>query len=263
MRPARAVAVVVGGQVVRDADQPGPQRPAVRLALRALEVPVGLEEGLLREVLGVVMVAEPVVRVAVDVAQMRAVELREVPVQTLLVRGPPPTIAEPTPSAAGPQAARLGASGRRAHALEPLVGGGRRRRARGAARWSPARRCPRARRRGRAAARSRATRPSGRCAASTAPAGSPAPTSSPARRLRLPSARAVATRSPAPASPAKVSLRPPLASASAWTSEKIRPAAAPARFGPARRGRRGRERGGVLGAGGQLGSRSRRRWPPR
>ena len=41
-----------------------------------------------------------------------------------------------------------------------------------------------------------------------------------------------ATRSPAPASPAKVSLRPPLASASSWTSEKMRPAAAPARLAP-------------------------------
>ena len=44
-----------------DADQPGPQRPAVGLALRALEVPVGLEEGLLGQVLGVVVVADPVV----------------------------------------------------------------------------------------------------------------------------------------------------------------------------------------------------------
>ena len=92
--------------------------------------------------------------------------------------------------------------------------------------------------------------------ASTCPAGTPAPTSSPARRLRLPSAIAVATRSPAPARPAKVSLRPPLASASSWTSEKMRPAAAPARFGAARgRPRRRPERGGVLGAGGELGAR--------
>src|SRR3954469_25725253 len=40
-RTARAVAVEVRGQVVGDADQPGPERPAVRLALRPLEVPVG------------------------------------------------------------------------------------------------------------------------------------------------------------------------------------------------------------------------------
>ena len=91
-------------------------------------------------------------------------------------------------------------------------------------------------------------------AASTAPAGSPAPTSSPARRLRLPSARAVATRSPAPASPANVSLRPPFASASCCTSEKIAPGRRPGQVGPARRGGRRRERGGVLGAGGQLGT---------
>ena len=45
-------------------------RPS-RLALRALEVPVGLQEGLLGEVLGVVVVADPVVRVGVDVAQVR------------------------------------------------------------------------------------------------------------------------------------------------------------------------------------------------
>jgi hypothetical protein len=45
---ARAVAVVVRREVVRDPDQPRPQRPAGRLALRALEVPVGLQERLLR-----------------------------------------------------------------------------------------------------------------------------------------------------------------------------------------------------------------------
>ena len=44
-------------------------------ALRALEVPVGLQERLLREVLGVVVVAHPVVRVGVDVAQVRPVQL--------------------------------------------------------------------------------------------------------------------------------------------------------------------------------------------
>ena len=40
-------------------------------------------------------------------------------------------------------------------------------------------------------------------------AGTPLPSSSPARRLRLPSASTVATRSPAPASPANVSGRAP------------------------------------------------------
>ena len=79
LRLARAVAVVVRRQVVGDPDQPRPQRPPVRLALRALEVPVGLQERLLGEVLGVVVVADPVVRVRVDVAQMRPVELRRRP----------------------------------------------------------------------------------------------------------------------------------------------------------------------------------------
>src|SRR4051812_5552697 len=40
LRAARAVAVVVRGEVVRDPDQPRPQRPPVRLALRAVEVAV-------------------------------------------------------------------------------------------------------------------------------------------------------------------------------------------------------------------------------
>ena len=87
LRLARAVAVVVGREVVGDADQPRPQRPPLRLALRALEVPVGLQERLLREVLGVVVVAHPVVRVRVDVAQMRLVERREVRVEARLGRG--------------------------------------------------------------------------------------------------------------------------------------------------------------------------------
>jgi hypothetical protein len=68
LRPAGAIPVVVGRQVVGDANQPRAQRAAARLPLGALEVPVGLQERLLREVLGVVMVADPVVRVRVDVA---------------------------------------------------------------------------------------------------------------------------------------------------------------------------------------------------
>src|SRR5215210_6695095 len=84
LRASRAVAVVVRREVVGDADQPRPQRPALRLALRPLEVPVGLKERLLREVLGVVVVAHPVVRVRVDVAQMGAVERREVVVEAPL-----------------------------------------------------------------------------------------------------------------------------------------------------------------------------------
>ena len=50
-------------------------------SLRALEVPVGLQERLLGQVLGVVVVAHPVVRVRVDVAQVRPVELAEVGVE--------------------------------------------------------------------------------------------------------------------------------------------------------------------------------------
>jgi hypothetical protein len=82
---ARAVAIEVGREVVGDADQPRPQRPPVRLAPGALEVPVGLEKRLLGEVLGVVVVADSVVGVGVHVAQVRAVELRELAVELDLV----------------------------------------------------------------------------------------------------------------------------------------------------------------------------------
>ncbi len=58
-----------------DADQPRAQRPAVGLALGALEVAVGLQEGLLGQVLGIVVVAHAIVGVAVDVAQVGAIEL--------------------------------------------------------------------------------------------------------------------------------------------------------------------------------------------
>jgi hypothetical protein len=73
LRPARPVAVVVGSQVVGDADEPRPQGPSVRLSSRALEVPIRLEEGLLGDVLGVVVVADAVVGVRVDVAEMVAI----------------------------------------------------------------------------------------------------------------------------------------------------------------------------------------------
>ena len=94
LRAPRAVAVVVGGEVVGDPDQPGPQRPAVGLAPGALEVPVGLQEGLLGEVLGVVVVADPVVGVGVDVAQVGPVEILEGAVE-LRLRGR--SEAEPAP----------------------------------------------------------------------------------------------------------------------------------------------------------------------
>jgi hypothetical protein len=83
-RLARAVAVEVGGEVVGDADQPGPQRATLRLALSALEVSVGLQERLLGEVLCVVMVADAVVGVAVHVAHVRTVEIRELRVEQRL-----------------------------------------------------------------------------------------------------------------------------------------------------------------------------------
>src|SRR3712207_7692178 len=46
--------------------------------------PVGLQEGLGGEVLGVVVVADAVVGVGVDVAEVGAVELRELPVELVL-----------------------------------------------------------------------------------------------------------------------------------------------------------------------------------
>jgi hypothetical protein len=62
-RTARAVPVEVGGEVVGDADQPGPERSPLRLALGSVEVPVGLKERLLGEVLCVVVIPDPVVGV--------------------------------------------------------------------------------------------------------------------------------------------------------------------------------------------------------
>src|SRR5215208_5399422 len=106
-RTAGAVAVEVRGQVVGDADQPGPQRPAVRLALGAVEVPVGLQKGLLGEVLGVVVIAHPVVGVGVDVAQVCPVQLREVAVEAFLVGRGLHSSSQPTP---GPTPRECGAA---------------------------------------------------------------------------------------------------------------------------------------------------------
>ena len=69
-----------------DPDQPRPQRPPVGLAPGAVEVPVGLQEGLLGQVLGVVVVAHPVVGVGVDVAQVGPVEVLEGAVELRLRR---------------------------------------------------------------------------------------------------------------------------------------------------------------------------------
>src|SRR3954453_8925735 len=85
LRAARAVAEVVGREVVDDADEPWPEWAAVRLAQRALEVAIGLQERLLGEVLGVVVGGDAGVGVAVDVAQVRAVEVAELGVQLRLV----------------------------------------------------------------------------------------------------------------------------------------------------------------------------------
>src|SRR3954470_4304655 len=77
LRAPRPVPVQVRRQIVGDADEPRSQWPAVALLHRPLEVAVGLQERLLRQVLGVVVVAHPVVGVRVDILQMGPVELRE------------------------------------------------------------------------------------------------------------------------------------------------------------------------------------------
>jgi hypothetical protein len=51
LRAAGTIAVVVGGEVVRDPDEPGAKRAPVRLSPGALEVPIRLKEGLLGDVL--------------------------------------------------------------------------------------------------------------------------------------------------------------------------------------------------------------------
>src|SRR3954469_8998746 len=91
LRAPRPVPVQVRGQIVRDADEPRSQRAAVALVHRPLEVAVRLEEGLLRQVLGVVVVAHPVVGVGVDVPQVCSVELRELAVDLRLVHARQPT----------------------------------------------------------------------------------------------------------------------------------------------------------------------------
>ena len=92
-----AVAVVVRRQVVRDADQPRPQRAPLGLLLGAREVPVGLQERLLGQVLRVVVIAHAVVRVRVDVLEVCLVELAEVRVELGLVRVRWPSGADTTP----------------------------------------------------------------------------------------------------------------------------------------------------------------------
>ena len=78
------------------------------LSLGALEVAIGLQERLLGQILGVVMVADAVVGIAVDIAQMSPIELGELGVELRLGLG---AVAlghscNPTPAAAADQAAR-------------------------------------------------------------------------------------------------------------------------------------------------------------
>src|SRR3954451_8368344 len=91
LRTPRPVAVEVRREVVGDADEPGPEWAAVALRHRALEVPVGLQERLLRQVLGVVVVAHPVVGVRVHVPQVRPVQIRELAIELLLLHARQPT----------------------------------------------------------------------------------------------------------------------------------------------------------------------------
>src|SRR3954447_2309107 len=222
LRLSRAIAVEIRREVVRDPDQPRPQRPAMALRERPLEVPVGLQERLLRQVLGVVMVAHPVVGIRVHVAQVGLVELGELRIELGLVHASQPTYAAfvvPRPLGLVIAPVHCSASMRPAStAARPLSAGARTPSALSAS-----------------ASSGTASRPSAAWpSAGTIWSGAmPQPSMSPARRLRLPSATTVATRSPAPASPAKVSGRPPRRRLNASTSAKTLPAAAPAALGPA------------------------------
>src|SRR4051794_33642522 len=230
LRPARAVAVVVRREVVGDADQPRPQRAPLGFLLGAREVAVRLQERLLGQVLGVVVVADAVVRVRVDVLQVCLVELAEVGVELGLVRcGGHAARTLPRYAAfaafrpAGLGAVRLAVQ--RSGSTLPSITPARPRRT-GAS--TPA--CRRRAASSGTAATASAVWPS---ALPIWSAGIPLASSSPARRLRLPSARTVATRSPVPARPANVSGLEPEPRAKLSISAKTLPAAAPAAFGPA------------------------------
>src|SRR3954454_13434203 len=228
LRLARAVAVVVRREIVRDPDQPRPERPAVRLALRPVEVTVGLEERLLRQVLGVVVVARAVVAVAVDVAQVGAVQLAEVAVEPGLVCERLLHALSLPGRRRRPQAARRPPartfSIQRSGAIRPSTSAAS---ASVAGASTPVR--------AQAAARSGADSrpwavPPG--VAATAPAGTPLASISPARLLRLCGASAVASRSPTPARPSNVSGWAPSVAPRRSSSLNTRPPAAPAAFMP-------------------------------
>ena len=87
-------------------------------AARALEVAVGLEERLLGQVLGVVVVADAVVGVAVDVAQVRPVELAERAVELELRGDLVHARTYPRLTSRRPPAGQASAE-RRAHARHP------------------------------------------------------------------------------------------------------------------------------------------------
>src|SRR5947209_12150539 len=197
-------------------------------------MPIRLQERLLGEVLGVVVVADPVVAVRVNVTQVRAVQLGEASIQLRLVLRDdvghgmgayPRSYAART---ARPRLRRFGwvtVAVHRSGSIRP---------SRSAVRPSSA---------GVSSCADRATLTSSgtqSTASATWPSitaiscgGTPWDRSSPARRLREPVATTVATRSPAPARPAKVSGLPPRERAIASTSANTLPAAAPATFGPA------------------------------
>src|SRR4051812_12166311 len=167
------------------------------------------------------MVADPVVGIGVDVAQMRSIELRERLVELDLVHArqptqgayaartnlraragavtswaqspagtrPPAPAARPPIAGAGPPPPRRPPA-RRGGAGRPLIAGA----------CTPPSRSARAS--SGSASRLSAVWPS---AGSIWSAATPAASSSPARRLRLPDATTVAIRSPVPARPANVS----------------------------------------------------------
>ncbi len=60
-----------------DADQPRSQWPSIGPPPCTIEVSVGLQEGLLGQILGVVMVADSVIGIGIDVAQVGPVEILE------------------------------------------------------------------------------------------------------------------------------------------------------------------------------------------
>ena len=246
-----------------DPDQPRPQRPAVGLAPRAVEVAVGLQEGLLGQVLGVVVVARPGSR-------RRSRRRAGGPGRSPRRRGPAPP-SPPGPGRAGstfssgrspakPSPAPCGAPRIMPPASRARPGAGRRpiprRRSRPRSAPPGPQRLGRDRRRRRPSAASSGTVSSPSEAwpisAGISSAGVPAPSSSPARRLRPVGAIIVAVRSPTPARPAKVSSSAPRASAYSMHSRQISADRDPGGVEAVRLGRGGGERGGVLGRPGHL-----------